>query len=887
MEERIYWNDNWKFTGEYNEKLLAADFDDTALTTVRLPHTCKETPFHYFDESIYQMVSGYRRSFTAPEAWKGKRALLTIDGAAHDSEVYLNGRKVGEHHCGYTAFTVDLSGGLRFGEENVLVIKVDSRENLNIPPFGFVIDYMTYGGIYREVYLEIKEPVYLADVFVKSELQGFEKEAADTAKVSASVSKEEQNSPRYADGKVTAEISLNEENAEPGFSLNHSIALSMRKKGEPSFSEIKETELSVESGRAQNDKEAGNEEETGQNEETEKSGNKEKTGQNDAVQYNVKTVQKIEPRKIKLQFPVKNIELWDTEHPVLYEIKTELKKDGKTIDEKIITFGFRSAVFLQDGFYLNGKKTKIRGLNRHQSYPYVGYAMPKSMQRLDADILKRELGVNAVRTSHYPQSHYFLERCDEIGLLVFTEIPGWQHIGDEAWKHQAVENVRDMVVQYRNHPSIILWGVRINESGDDDAFYEKTNRMAHSLDDSRQTGGVRAHKKSSLLEDVYTYNDFSHDGKKKGCEPKRAVTSCEEKPYLVSEYNGHMYPTKAYDWEEHRVEHAIRHANVLDAIAGEADIAGSFGWCMFDYNTHKDFGSGDRICYHGVTDMFRNPKLAAVVYACQQEETPVLEISSSMDIGEHPGCNRGTTWIFTNADSVRMYKNERFLKEYKKEESPYKNLTHGPIVIDDFIGDAIEKGEKFKPGQAKEIKKALNVVARYGLSNLPKSVYGTAVKILFLYHMPPARLVELYNRYVGDWGGASTVYRFEAVKDGKVVKTLVKEPVKSIRLEAEADHTLLQEETTYDVAAVRIRAVDQNGNLLNFYNEPLKLEVEGELEVIGDSVIGLQGGMGGTYVKTTGKPGMGTLKISSVQMESIEINFQIQSEEKVRGRKKQ
>lgn len=835
MEERIYWNDNWKFTGEYSEELLAQDFDDTELQTVRLPHTCKETPFHYFDESIYQMVSGYRRVFAVPAAWKGKRVLLTIDGAAHDSEVYLNGRKVGEHHCGYTAFTVDLRDGLRFGEENVLVIKVDSRENLNIPPFGFVIDYMTYGGIYREVYLEIKEPVYLADVFVKSELQGFGKVADDTAKASASVSEEEQGSPRSAEGKVTVEISLNEKAGEHGISPNNSLILSMRKKGEPFFSEIKET---------------------------------------------AELEQKTETQKIKLQFPVKKIELWDTEHPVLYEIKTELKKDGKIIDEKIVTFGFRSAVFLQDGFYLNGKKTKIRGLNRHQSYPYVGYAMPKSMQRLDADILKRELGVNAVRTSHYPQSHYFLERCDEIGLLVFTEIPGWQHIGDEAWKNQAVENVRDMVVQYRNHPSIILWGVRINESGDDDAFYERTNRTAHCLDDSRQTGGVRAHKKSSLLEDVYTYNDFSHDGKKKGCEPKRAVTSSEEKPYLISEYNGHMYPTKSFDWEEHRVEHAIRHANVLDAVAGEADIAGSFGWCMFDYNTHKDFGSGDRICYHGVSDMFRNPKPAAVIYACQQEKTPVLEISSSMDIGEHPGCNRGTTWIFTNADSVRMYKNERFIKEYKKEESPYKNLAHGPIVIDDFIGDAIEKGENFKPDQAKEIKKALNIVARYGLSNLPKSVYGTAVKILLIYHMPPVRLVELYNRYVGDWGGASTVYRFEAVKDGNVVKTLVKEPVKSIRLEAEADHTLLREETTYDVAAVRIRALDQNGNLLNFFNEPLKLEAAGELEVIGGNVIGLQGGMGGTYVKTTGKPGTGTLKISSAQTGSVEINFQIQSEGK-------
>lgn len=132
--------------------------------------------------------------------------------------------------------------------------------------------------------------------------------------------------------------------------------------------------------------------------------------------------------------------------------------------------GFRQAVFQKDGFYLNGHKLRIRGLNRHQSYPYVGYAMPASIQRMDAEVLKKELGLNAVRTSHYPQSQEFINRCDELGLMVFTEIPGWQHIGDEAWKAQAVENVKDMVIQYRNHPSIILWGVRINESQDDDEF---------------------------------------------------------------------------------------------------------------------------------------------------------------------------------------------------------------------------------------------------------------------------------------------------------------------------------------------------------------------------------------------------------------------------------
>ena len=163
--------------------------------------------------------------------------------------------------------------------------------------------------------------------------------------------------------------------------------------------------------------------------------------------------------------------LWDTEHPHLYLLKTQLWQGEQLLDEAEVTFGIRDAVFKKDGFYLNGKKLRIRGLNRHQSYPYVGYAMPESMQKLDADLLKKELGLNAVRTSHYPQSHYFLERCDELGLLVFTEFPGWQHIGDDTWKAQAVVNAEDMIRQYRNHPSIILWGVRINESPDDCLLY--------------------------------------------------------------------------------------------------------------------------------------------------------------------------------------------------------------------------------------------------------------------------------------------------------------------------------------------------------------------------------------------------------------------------------
>ncbi len=792
MSERIYLNNNWKFADTYSPEILESDFDASQMVDVRIPHTVKETPFNYFDEGIYQLESGYRKEIDVPVNWSGKHIELTFEGVAHYCKVYINGKQVMTHSCGYTAFSIDVSDELIFGSKNVISLYVDSRETLNQPPFGFVIDYMTYGGIYRDVYFDISEKSYIKDVFAWSELDG--RSAVLKFKIDTVFEK---------DANCILKQYINEE----------------------------EIELEVDI-----------------------------TKEADYISR------------------VSDIELWDIDHPELYRLKTVLldKKSNRILDEKIINFGFRDSKFKEDGYYLNGRKIKIRGLNRHQSYAYTGYAMPDSMQILDADILKNELGVNAVRTSHYPQAQAFIDRCDEIGLLVFTEIPGWQHIGDEDWKLQAIQNTEDMVKQYRNHPSVILWGVRINESPDDDDFYERTNRAAHRLDPTRPTGGVRCIKKSNLLEDVYTYNDFVHEGNNAGCERKKAVTSDVKKPYLISEYNGHMYPTKAFDWEEHRREHAIRHANVLDAVAAEEDISGSFGWCMFDYNTHKDFGSGDRICYHGVMDMFRNPKLAALVYECEQEETTVLDISSSMDIGEHPGCNRGKTYIFSNADSVRMYKNDRFIKEYFPKDSEWKNLKHGPILINDFIGDAVDKGEAERPEWArKDLKEAFNATALYGLSKLPLKIKLKAVKLVLFIHMRPSDAVKLYNRYIGDWGGKSTVYKFEAVKNGEVVKVLTKDATKGIHIEAIADHVVLNETKTYDVSAVRIRILDDNANQVSFFNEPLKLEAEGPVEIIGPDVIGCKGGMTGTYIKTKNEAGTARLKISNSQCESVCINFTV------------
>ena len=784
MRERIYWNRDWKFTTKYCEELSEKDYNGE-LECVCLPHTVAETPFHYFDESIYQMVSGYRKTFVPEESWQNKQVLLTIEAAGHQAEVYLNGNKVTEHFGGYTAFSVDLAPQLIYGEENVLVVKVDSRESINVPPFGNVIDYMTYGGLYREVYLDILDKTCIEDVFVK------------TRRIS---------SMTY---EISAEITC------------------LQLQGD----EIRVTLL-------------------------------------DGAGAHVCTLGQSWQK-------VTGIQEWHPETPNLYILRTELVRGGQVIDLLDTRFGFREAVFKKDGFYLNGKKFKLRGLNHHQSYPYVGYAMPESMQKYDAEILKKELGVNAVRTSHYPQSQHFINACDELGLLVFTEIPGWQHIGDDAWKQIAMKNTEEMVLQYRNHPSIILWGVRINESMDDDALYTETNRIAHELDSTRQTSGVRYIRKSHLLEDVYAYNDFSHKGNNAGCLKKKKSTPDRKKGQLISEFNGHMFPTKSFDCEDHTTEHMLRHARVMNAYYKEKDIAGGFGWCMFDYNTHQDFGSGDRICYHGVTDMFRNKKPAGELYYAQQETEPVLEVFSSLEIGEHPGGYVGDVYLATNADTVRVYKNDRFVKEIKTKDTAFKKMPHGPLMIDEFIGDALRTEEGFGRGKAKAVKKVLLAAQKYGMAKLPLSAKLTAAKCMVFYRMKISDAVDLYGKYVGDWGGNATVYRFEAIKNGLIVKTAEKSPMKAKQLKVQCSHTELSEKNTYDVAAVQFRMESEKNNLLPFNQDIITVSTEGPIEIIGPKAVSLRGGMGGTYVKTVGEAGEAKLIVQAEGLEPITIELTI------------
>lgn len=790
--QKINLNFGWQYKMDFCEKYLTGS-DDSKFELVNIPHTNIILDYNNFDESEYQFVSCYRKPVNIARELKGKALLLRFEGIASHARLYINGSFVAEHSGGYTPFDIDVSDQVIYGAGNLFVIVCDSTEREEIPPFGKVIDYLTYGGIYREVYLEVREKTHIKDIFVRT------LDVLAPAKI------------------LDMDVELSR--VCPGMSVEFKLSSSLN---EP----VSRFNCTI-----------GN------------------------------------SAKGKVTGKVSGVRLWDIESPVLYTLQAILKINDTEVDSYEVRFGFREARFRTNGFYLNGKRVKLMGLNRHQAYPYTGYAMPETAQKKDADLLKFELGVNMVRTSHYPQSRHFLDRCDEIGLLVFEEIPGWQHIGNEKWKELSCRNVRDMILRDRNHPAIVLWGVRINESADCDDLYVKTNRIAHELDNTRQTGGVRNFKDSRLLEDVYTYNDFSHHGSNAALELPSKVTGTNA-PYLVTEHNGHMFPVKRFDNEGRRLEHALRHMRVLDNMLGSDRISGAIGWCMSDYNTHKDFGSGDRICYHGVSDMFRIPKLAWYVYASQQDHTPVLEISSSMDIGEHSGGDMGTVYAFTNCDHIKLYKDNEYIKTFYPDRKLFPNLKHPPVRIDDFIGDLLTKYENISAKDSLRMKNILRHASKYGM-NLPMSSKLAMGRLMLKYKLSMDDGMRLFGTYVSNWGGQRISFRFEGCKNGQIVKSVVKSTSESTHLEVRPDSRELIEADTYDVTRIVVRALDQNDNLMNYASDAMVVETEGPIEIIGPKCIALIGGARAFWIKTAGRSGRAFVRIKSEKYGMHEAEFEI------------
>jgi beta-galactosidase len=726
-------NRKWRYSRTLAEGGHDKNFDDSKFDQVVIPHTNVPLPWHGFDEKSYEFVSLYRRRFKLPPAAKGKHVFVDFEGVMTASTVWINGTRLGEYKGGYTPFSFGLTPHLDFDGENVLAVDVESSERPDIPPFGYEIDYLTFGGIYREVSLRVVPPTFIENIFAHP------KDAlTPTPSVDVDCFIQRLNSVREA---LQLEVELRD--GDRVIAKNRQTLPATATTGsEPARSTI----------------------------------HLEKLG---------------------------DIKLWSLEQRNLYTVHVRLLRNNQSVDEDSRRFGFREAQFTDHGFELNGKVIKLRGLDRHQTFPWVGQAMPGRAQRRDADILRNKLKTNIVRTSHYPQSRHFLDACDEIGLLVLEEIPGWQHIGDKDWQDISVDNVSRMIRRDWNHPSIILWGVRINESRDNHDFYTRTNALAHQLDPTRQTGGIRYFQESEFLEDVFTMNDFGFPLKPPN-HPR----------YLNTEFVGHTYPTKTIDQVERLTEHTMRHARIHDQLASNPQYAGGIGWCAFDYNTHGNFGSGDRICYHGVTDIFREPKPAAGFYKsqCEPSEEIVLEPAFHWARGDASvGFSKAV--VCSNCDHLKFYIDNQLVADVDPDRKQFAHLRYAPFVL--------EMGELFHKWGDLKIEGYIQ-----GKLVTTKQMSGSGVDTKFLLLPDDTRLLA----------------------DG-------------------ADST-----------RVVLRVTDEFGCVRPFANESIKFELQGPAQLIGEGRFSLVGGTGAVWVRAQEHAGKVVLKAFHPYLGAQQVEIEIAAE---------
>jgi beta-galactosidase len=722
-------NRNWRYSRAFVEGAHGREFDDSKFERVVIPHTNVRLPWHSFDDKTYEFVSIYRRRFKLPAEARGRHVFVDFEGAMTASTAWINGVRLGEYKGGYTPFSFDLTPHIDFAGENVLAVDVDSTERADIPPFGHQIDYLTFGGIYREVWLRIVPGTFIENIFAKPR-----DVLSDHPGMDVDVFVQHLEASREV---LTLEVELRE--------------------GERVVSKVTQRVPASEAA--------------------------------------------TEPVAHTARFEnLAGIKLWDLAHPNLYSLQVRLLRGTQLVDQDRRTVGFRKAEFTDHGFELNGQVIKLRGLDRHQTFPFVGQAMPGRAQRSDARILRHKLNCNIVRTSHYPQSRHFLDACDEMGLLVLEEIPGWQHIGDEAWKLISIDSVGRMIRRDWNHPSIVLWGVRINESKDDHDFYTRTNALAHRLDPTRPTGGIRYFQSSEFLEDVFTMNDFGFPLK----PPNHSR-------YLNTEFVGHTYPTKTIDQVERLTEHMLRHARIHNQLASNPQYAGGIGWCAFDYNTHGDFGTGDRICYHGVTDIFREPKAAAGFYKsqCDPAEEVVLEPAFHWARGDE-SIGFTKAWVCSNCEHLKFYIADKLVAEVDPNKTEFAYLRYAPFVAD-----------------------------------LSKAVHN--------------------------WGDL----RIEGYLQGKQVisKTLSGRGIDQ-KLALLPDDTQLIADGV-DSTRVVLRVTDEFDAIRPFANDAVKLELAGPAEIIGDNPFALIGGTGAIWIRAKEQAGTVRLTATHPQLGAREVRFEI------------
>ena len=447
----IPFGTGWLF-GPAVEGSSLPGFDDSGLAPVTLPHTVTPLSWQDWHPAAWERVWVYRKHFDAYDvSGAGLRVFLDVGAALTHSTVTLNGTEVGDYLGGYLPFSFELTG-LVEPAGNVLAVRLDSTFNLNVPPDRPAPAMSTSVDFWQPggIYRDVRLRVVPA-VFL--------------ADVFAKPVNVLDPAARQVVVQVTVDASAAALAVAPEASEAAEVAV-----------ELRDADLVIAAGRA--------------------------------------PVEITGPGQVTVTVTLSGLDditLWDTGRPKLYHVVARLVAGGRARHEYPVRIGFREARFAPDGFYLNGRRVKLLGVNRHQFYPFAGGAMPARVQAGDAEIIRRELNCTMVRCSHYPQSEAFFDACDELGLLAWEEAPGWGYLGDASWLALASRDIGQMIVRDRNHPSIVIWGARLNETPNNVPFYTGTNELAHALDDSRPTAGAMAGMRltTEYEQDVFAENDYS------------------------------------------------------------------------------------------------------------------------------------------------------------------------------------------------------------------------------------------------------------------------------------------------------------------------------------------------------------------------------------------
>ncbi len=606
---------------------------------VNIPHSVKIEPLVVNNQ--WQGSAVYRKSFNvgAPD---GKKWFFHFEGVMQEARVSINGTEVLIHKGGYLPFTVDATPHLIPKSENRIKVEVINKDDKTIPPGKALkdLDFNLYGGIYRNVYLIKTNEIYITDPVHADVVNG---------------------------GGILIHFDDPDEHKASGIISTH-IKNDSEKERQISL----EITLSDKNG---------------------------KTTDFKSTKYDVKAGEDLTiTRNVVIEEPL----LWSPSHPNLYNVRVEVKDGRKVIDRKDLRTGIRALSLTGKDLFLNGEKIFLNGTNRHQEYPYIGYALSNEAQYRDAYKIK-EAGFNFVRLSHYPHATAFLEACDELGLMVMNAIPGWQFYEEGAFAENAIKDIKDMARRDRHHPSVVFWENSLNESEMPEEFMIRANEVlkAELPYESTYTAGWIDHPSYDLFIPARQH-----------AQPPNywSLYDSPDRPILIAEYGDWEYYAQNAGFnqkafgdlkEEERTSRQLRGAgetrllqqalNYQEAFNSNSkgdQTIGHANWLMFDYNR----GYAKDLEASGISDIFRLPKFSYYFYKSQKAPNED-EFSAPMVFIANYWTPQSTTSIriFSNTEEVALYLNDSLIERKESDQNEISDsLVYPPFT---FELETYQKGE--------------------------------------------------------------------------------------------------------------------------------------------------------------------------------------------------